>query len=41
VVTGKDHSISHVLGGPSIIIPFETADGPFVVDICIGNLEGK
>jgi hypothetical protein len=29
-----------VLGGPSIIIPFETANGPFVVDICIGNLNG-
>jgi len=40
VVAGKDHSISHVLGGPSIIIPFETPHGSFVVDICIGNLNG-
>ncbi len=40
VVAGKDHSISHVLGGPSIIIPFETPNGPFVVDICIGSLVG-
>ncbi len=38
VVTGKNHSITHVMGGPSIIIPFQTADGNFVVDICIGNL---
>jgi chemotaxis protein CheX len=37
VVTGRSHSISHVLGGPSIIIPFETDDGPFVVDVCLGE----
>jgi chemotaxis protein CheX len=36
VVSGKDHSIVHVLGGPSIIIPFEIPDsGPFVVDVCL------
>ena len=37
VVGGKDHSILHVLGGPSIIIPFEIAAGPFVVDVCLGE----
>jgi chemotaxis protein CheX len=37
VIAGKNHSIKHVLGGPSIIIPFETEDGPFVVDVCIGD----
>ncbi|HPC75058.1 MAG TPA: chemotaxis protein CheX, partial [Syntrophales bacterium] len=41
VVAGKDHSISHVLGGPSIIIPFETPQGPFVVDICINAVERR
>jgi len=41
VVSGKGHSISHVLGGPSIIIPFETEEGPFVVDICINRMEPK
>ena len=35
VVAGKNHSILHVLGGPSVIIPFETKDGPFVVDVCM------
>ncbi len=35
VVAGKDHSISHVLGGPSLIIPFETDAGNFVVDVCM------
>lgn len=36
VVAGKNHSIRHVLGGPSIIIPFETDYGSFVVDVCLG-----
>jgi chemotaxis protein CheX len=36
VVSGKDHSIVHVLGGPSIIIPFEIPEcGPFSVDVCL------
>jgi chemotaxis protein CheX len=37
VVSGKSHSIVHVLGGPSIIIPFEIAEGPFVVDFCLDS----
>ena len=41
VVSGKGHLIKHVLGGPSIIIPFEIEEGPFVVDVCIGGMEQK
>ena len=37
VVFGKGHSIIHVMGGPSIIIPFETDNGSFVVDVCISE----
>ncbi|HEX2959804.1 MAG TPA: chemotaxis protein CheX [Chitinispirillaceae bacterium] len=37
VVAGKNHSIVHVLGGPSIIIPFDIDEGPFVLDVCLGN----
>ncbi|MEA1867504.1 MAG: chemotaxis protein CheX [Thermodesulfobacteriota bacterium] len=37
VVAGKGHSVSHVMGGPSIIIPFETEQGPFFVDVCMGE----
>jgi chemotaxis protein CheX len=37
VISGKGHSIKHVLGGPSLIIPFETDNGPFVVDVCISD----
>jgi chemotaxis protein CheX len=40
VISGKGHSISHVLGGPSVIIPFETEEGPFVVDVCLGDGDG-
>jgi chemotaxis protein CheX len=35
VVRGKDHCIVHTLGGPSIIIPFETDHGTFVADVCM------
>jgi chemotaxis protein CheX len=37
VVSGKEHSITHVLGGPSVVIPFEMDEGPFVVDVCMGD----
>lgn len=37
VVAGKDHTIVHVLGGPSIIIPFAIGEGDFVVDVCLGE----
>jgi len=37
VISGKGHSVSHVMIGPCIIIPFETERGPFVVDVCIGE----
>ena len=37
VVSGKGHSVSHVMSGPSIIIPFKTEKGPFVVDVCISE----
>lgn len=39
IVSGKGHAIYHVAGGPSIIIPFETADGPFFVDVCLVDKE--
>jgi chemotaxis protein CheX len=37
VVSGKDHTIEHMLGTSSIVIPFTTVDGSFVVDVCIKN----
>ena len=37
VVAGKDHAILHVMGGPSIIIPFETDNGSFVIDVCLND----
>lgn len=35
VVFGKHHTIDHILDAPSIIIPFTTEAGLFVVDVCI------
>lgn len=35
IVSGKNHSIAHVKGGPSLIIPFEIDEGVFVVDVCL------
>jgi hypothetical protein len=39
VVYGKDHTINHILKSPSIVIPFETNHGSFVVDVCIKKPE--
>lgn len=39
VIAGKGHSVSHIMGGPSIIIPFETDQGSFVVDICMSDIK--
>lgn len=35
VIFGKNHTIDHILDAPSIIIPFSTEAGIFVVDVCI------
>ena len=37
-ISGKDHEIKHTLRGPSIIIPFNTEFGPFVVDFNVKSL---
>lgn len=37
IVSGKNHSIAHVKGGPSLIIPFEIDEGVFVVDVCLAE----
>ena len=39
IVSGKNHTVSHVLSGPSVIIPFDTDFGPFVVDLCLKSDE--
>jgi CheY-specific phosphatase CheX len=37
VVSGKDHIIEHVFGTSSIVMPFTTVDGSFVVDVCVSD----
>jgi chemotaxis protein CheX len=35
VVFGKNHTVRHVIKSPSIVIPFQTEKGQFVIDICL------
>lgn len=35
VVFGKNHTVRHVIQGPSIVIPFQTESGDFVIDVCL------
>lgn len=35
IVYGRNHTINHILNSPSIVIPFSTDRGSFVVDVCI------
>jgi|WetSurMetagenome_2_1015567.scaffolds.fasta_scaffold04810_10 chemotaxis protein CheX len=39
VVHGHNHTITHILKSPSIVIPFSTASGNFVIDVCIRTVE--
>ncbi|MBN1380483.1 MAG: chemotaxis protein CheX [Deltaproteobacteria bacterium] len=39
VLSGKGHLIRHVLGGPSIVVPFQTEFGEFVVDVNIKDVQ--
>jgi len=39
VVTGVRHSINHILQTPSIVIPFSTAFGNLVVDVCLRSVD--
>lgn len=35
IVFGKAHTVRHIIKGPSIVIPFETEVGKFVIDVCL------
>lgn len=35
IVFGKAHSVRHIIKGPSIVIPFQTEKGAFVIDVCL------
>ncbi|WP_367361442.1 chemotaxis protein CheX [Syntrophus buswellii] len=41
VIFGRDHTIRHILNSPSIVIPFSTQTGEFVVDVCIRTTEAQ
>jgi len=35
IVSGKNHLVKHINNGPRLAIPFETPDGPFVVEVIL------
>lgn len=35
IVFGKGHSVRHIVKGPSIVLPFQTEKGEFVIDVCL------
>jgi chemotaxis protein CheX len=35
VISGKDHTITHITKQPIIAVPFETDNGKFTIEICI------
>lgn len=35
VITGKNHSITHITRQPIVAVPFETASGRFTIEICL------
>ncbi|NPU85386.1 MAG: hypothetical protein HPY65_12990 [Syntrophaceae bacterium] len=39
VIHGRSHQLNHILKSPSIVIPFSTEQGNFVVDVCIRRSE--
>ena len=42
IVFGKAHTVRHVIKGPSIVIPFQTEVGEFVIDVCLkSNVKHK
>lgn len=42
IIFGKSHTIRHIIKGPSIVIPFQTEVGNFVIDVCLkSNIKPK
>ena len=42
IVFGRAHTVRHVIKGPSIVIPFKTDMGEFVIDVCLkSNVKPK
>jgi len=35
VITGKDHSITHITRRPIVAIPFSTNNGDFTIEVCL------
>jgi len=35
IIFGKGHTLRHIIKGPSIVLPFQTEKGTFVIDVCL------
>lgn len=38
VISGKNHTISHITNGPKIAIPFATEGGNFTIEVCLEKI---
>ena len=37
VISGKDHTVTHIAQGPRVVVPFQTPVGEFFIEICINR----
>jgi len=37
IIAGKGHSITHMAKGPILVVPFETPNGPFVIELALDS----
>jgi chemotaxis protein CheX len=35
IIFGKEHTLRHIIKGPSIVLPFQTEKGLFFIDVCL------
>jgi chemotaxis protein CheX len=35
IIFGRGHTLRHIIKGPSIVLPFQTEKGKFVIDVCL------
>ncbi|MGO8944329.1 MAG: chemotaxis protein CheX [Syntrophobacteraceae bacterium] len=37
IVSGKGHSVAHIANGPRLVVPFETSQGSFMVEVAFSG----
>lgn len=41
IIYGKGHTFQHILKTPSIVVPFTTEKGDFIIDVCLQTVEAS